>query len=107
LLDMGAPVKIVDLAKQLIRLSGFTEAQIPIKIVGTRPGEKLFEELSTTAEDLSSTTLRKVYRCKPVVTDSQRLLELEIALLDAAHRRDGAAIRKQLTNLDIGYSETP
>jgi FlaA1/EpsC-like NDP-sugar epimerase len=48
-LDMGAPVKIVDLAREMIRLAGFTEQQIEIRFTGLRPGEKLFEE--TLADD--------------------------------------------------------
>lgn len=49
-LDMGEPVKIIDLAKKMIELSGFTSEQIGIEITGIRPGEKLYEELLTASE---------------------------------------------------------
>ena len=107
LLDMGEPVKIIDLARQMIRLSGFTEEQIPIKVVGTRPGEKLFEELSTTAENLAPTDLRKIFRCRPVPLDAKRLDQLVERLAFLTKARDGDGVRQVLRDLDIGYEITP
>lgn len=60
-LDMGEPVKIADLARDLIRLSGFTEEDIRIEFTGVRPGEKLFEELSTQGENMSRTRHPKIF----------------------------------------------
>jgi FlaA1/EpsC-like NDP-sugar epimerase len=54
-LDMGQPVKVADLARNMIRLSGYAEAQIGIEFTGLRPGEKLFEELLADAEQTLST----------------------------------------------------
>lgn len=61
-LDMGEPVKIVDLARDLIRLSGFDpERDIEIKFTGIRPGEKLFEELAVDSEAVDKTKHPKIY----------------------------------------------
>jgi len=62
-LDMGTPIKIVDLAKQMIELSGYIpDEDIKIEFTGLRPGEKLFEELSNTAENHVPTTHPKIAR---------------------------------------------
>lgn len=61
-LDMGEPVKIYDLAENLIRLSGFTpHVDIPIVEIGLRPGEKLYEELLTRSDDLVRTDNNKIF----------------------------------------------
>lgn len=65
-LDMGKPVKIYDLAVDLIRLSGFEpNRDIKIKVTGLRPGEKLYEELLMSEEGLTETTHNKIYIGKP------------------------------------------
>jgi FlaA1/EpsC-like NDP-sugar epimerase len=62
LLDMGEPVKIVDLARNMITLSGFRpDEDIKIEFLGVRPGEKLFEELRTTGEDVLPTPHKKIF----------------------------------------------
>jgi len=61
ILDMGAPVKIVDLARDLIRLSGFDLDDIKIVFSGIRPGEKLFEELSIDQEGAAKTHHPKIF----------------------------------------------
>lgn len=74
-LDMGEPVKIIDLAKDLIRLSGFESGtDIPIEITGLRPGEKLFEELLLDEEGVSHTNHNKIFIGKPIFTDYNHLL---------------------------------
>ena len=71
ILDMGEPVKIVDLARNLIRLSGLHPEDIEIRFVGMRPGEKLYEELALRDESVKKTTHPKIFigRLKPCEWD--------------------------------------
>lgn len=75
-LDMGEPVRIMDLAKDLIRLSGFEPGvDIPIEIIGLRPGEKLYEELLLDEEGIETTSHNKIFIGKPIYTDYKLLLK--------------------------------
>lgn len=75
-LDMGEPVKIVDLAKNLIRLSGYTlGTDIEIKYTGLRPGEKLYEELLMAEEGLGNTENEKIHIGKPIQFDEEAFLK--------------------------------
>lgn len=77
-LDMGRPVKIVDLARDLIRLSGFEpDKDIRIEIVGARPGERLKEETLTQEEGIRATRHKRIYIARP---DGVNRRELELAL---------------------------
>lgn len=65
LFDMGEPVNIVDLAKRMIRLSGLEpDRDIAIQVTGMRPGEKLYEELSITADELVKSDQNRIFRVK-------------------------------------------
>ena len=86
-LDMGEPVKIADLAKNLIRLSGYTlGVDMEIKYTGLRPGEKLYEELLTKEEGLKKTANDLIFIGKPLEFDEvhflSQLRELEEAAID-------------------------
>src|SRR5699024_1314844 len=75
-LDMGEPVKIVDLAKNLIRLSGYAEEEIGIEFSGIRPGEKMYEELLGEGEVHPEEIFEKIYIGKTVEMDEYVITEL-------------------------------
>lgn len=68
-LDMGEPVKILELAKNMIRLSGYSEDEIKIEYSGIRPGEKLYEELLNANEIHQKQVFEKIYVGKSSVMD--------------------------------------
>ena len=75
-LDMGEPVKIVDLAKNMIVLSGFSEKDIKIEFTGARPGEKLFEELLNANEIQPEQVYPKIYVGKAVINSKENIYNL-------------------------------
>lgn len=78
LLDMGEPVKIYDLARQFITLSGFSLDDVAIEFIGLKPGEKLYEELLTSQEFVDSKLTEQIYKAKiqTKITDEKLMLKL-------------------------------
>jgi len=99
-LDMGAPVKILDLAKDMIRLSGLRPFDdIDIVFSGMRPGEKLYEELGTDGEAVTKTRHPKIFIGRINGIDAALLAQGSDALLDAAIDNDAVAVRERLARL--------
>ena len=91
-LDMGEPVKIMDLAKKLIRFYGYEpDVDIPIKITGLRPGEKLYEELmmDTERSGMTRTAHDKIFVAPPIPIE-ESVFERQLDSLKAAAERDDA-----------------
>ncbi|MBR0119690.1 MAG: polysaccharide biosynthesis protein, partial [Eubacterium sp.] len=85
-LDMGKPVRIDDLARNLIRLSGYEpDEDIEIVYTGLRPGEKLYEEMLMDEEGLSDTKHEMIHIGKPLDFDGDAFLEKLDSLYDAAY----------------------
>jgi FlaA1/EpsC-like NDP-sugar epimerase len=95
-LDMGAPVRIVELARLLIKLSGYTEQDIGIAYTGLRPGEKLCEELLADAESTLPTPHPKLRVARAQGSVDGALLEEVLSWITAARDPDAAAVRERL-----------
>jgi FlaA1/EpsC-like NDP-sugar epimerase len=104
ILDMGTPVRILDLAKTLIRLTGRCERDVAIRFTGLRPGEKLFEELFYPGEKIHSTTSPKIKQIRGTPglwRDLNRGLE---RLRDAVAANDSENIREEMKRIVPEYA---
>lgn len=107
ILDMGEPVRIIDLAEDLIRLSGFVPYEdIDIQFTGLRPGEKLFEELLLSEEGITQTAHSKIFIGKPLFSDLSHLMHHLEILKGVVNRGEEEDIRQYLKKLVPEYNYT-
>lgn len=98
-LDMGEPVKIVDLARDMIRLSGFAESDIEIRITGLRPGEKLYEELLADSDQTLATPHPKLRIAKSSLRLSEEDFDSLARWLSEPSPRSDDEVRNKLQAL--------
>jgi len=103
-LDMGEPIKILDMVKTLIRLSGQREEDIEIKFIGMRPGEKLFEEILVEKEKNRTTQFERIYVAPATEMLQGREFNLR-GIIDAAVDGDRARIIEHLSQMGLGFHE--
>jgi len=100
ILDMGQPVKVVDLARDMIHLSGLTPGEdIEIVFTGMRPGEKLFEELGTSADQVDRTRHEKVFVGKIPRMAPETVMAAVTRMAGIVRDGDGKAVREELQRL--------
>lgn len=103
-LDMGEPMKILDLAQNLIKLSGYRVGEdIEIRFTGLRPGEKMYEELLMDEEGLKKTANKMIFIGKPIEFDETKF-EQQLEQLDRAVRQESDDIRKMVKEIVSTYS---
>ncbi len=108
LLDMGDPIRIVDMAREMIRLNGLEpEFDIPIVYTGVRAGEKLYEELLTDTEGSTLTKHPKIFVATDVTNDNGHILEKVALFEDLIEQNKWAAIRNLLNDLVPSYQQSP
>ncbi|NCE77799.1 nucleoside-diphosphate sugar epimerase/dehydratase [Turicibacter sp. TS3] len=105
-LDMGKPVKIYDLAKNLIKLSGYEpHTEIEIQVTGLRPGEKLYEELLMDEEGLTKTDHKKIFIGKPGDFELHKVKRQINELLDVATTKGSLELKAKLKEVVPTYQE--
>jgi len=107
-LDMGNPRKVIDLARQMIELSGLEpDKDIPIAITGLRPGEKMFEELVARGESLHETGFEKVFEIEPLPFEEAAFRRHLEVLIATARRGDNDELLARLQSMELGYRPIP
>lgn len=102
-LDMGEPVKIDDMARNLIRLSGYVpDEDIKIVYTGLRPGEKLYEELLMDEEGITETENELIFIGKPIKMDDEDFMK-KLDLLDEASREESDRIKEIVAEIVPTY----
>ena len=103
-LDMGEPMKMVDMARNLIKLSGFrVDEDIKIEFIGLRPGEKMYEELLMNEEGLRETANRMIHIGRPIEFDSAEF-ERQLERLQEASLKEDGDIRETVREIVPTYS---
>jgi len=106
-LDMGEPVPIIDLARQMIRLAGLRpDEDIKIEIVGLRPGEKLWEDIFHEGEQLVPTRYEGVLLAAPRVTDIAEIQHVISELAEICHQSDFARLMEKIKQVVPEYQGT-
>ena len=102
-LDMGEPVKILDLAKNLIRLSGYkVDEDIKIEFTGLRPGEKLYEELLMDEEGLQDTANKMIHIGKPIDLDEEKFF-MQLKQMKEDSKNESVDIRQLVKEIVPTY----
>jgi FlaA1/EpsC-like NDP-sugar epimerase len=100
LFDMGEPIRILDLAKKMIRLAGLTPGKdIELRFTGLRPGEKLFEELLNKEEEVIPTHNKKILIAKVIEYDFERVSDSILQLITLAKENKDEEVVKQMKRI--------